>query len=339
MIRQKLQMVSSPVSACLAIAFLFFLGCGKRQNTTEPPSDEQSGVATISNTVPELSDAYKREAAPIVFKDAALQRRFAELYDESARYFNPPNPGTLIRIQKKGGGRIDGEFTRYTLDGVAISTPDGAVIIGRKNISEETQESIYEDSFSRSIAEQLVILESANKTTSRLDDIFFDTSHSSVMEKRRITAQYMPARFGPARYFVTNGVIFYRGETVSVIYETNDWICIRKSADLSTSDGWIPKFSSFMINTDNKELIAGEVDKLFKSGFLIDIDPKKNEALVDSYEWRIADTSVIEGKSRMLAIYCGQQKNSRLFWVDIKDAISGKKLAEFSVSKGLKEFH
>jgi len=337
MIRWKLHIVSSPASAWLAIAMLLFPGCGKKQKDADSPVNAPSTNEIVSDT--DLNNAYKREAAPIVFSDNVLQKRFETLYNENAINFNPPNPGTLIRIHKKGGGRIEGEFTRYTLDGVAISTPDGAVIINRKNISEDTQKTLYEDSFSRNMAEQLVKLESEKKIPVSIDDLYFDASHTPVMEKRRVTAQYMPARMGPARYFVTNGVMLYRGDIVHVIHETNDWICIIRSTNSPTSDGWIPKFSSFMTNTDNKDMVAGEVDKLFKSGFLIDIDPKKNEALVDLFEWRIADTSAIEGKCRMLAIYCGQQKNSRLFWVDVKDALSGKKLAEFSVSKGFKEFH
>jgi hypothetical protein len=40
----------------------------------------------------------------------------------------------------------------------------------------------------------------------------------------------------------------------------------------------------------------------------------------------------------LMAYYCGQQKNSRLYWVSIRDALTGKRLAEYSESKGFKEF-
>jgi len=331
-------MAALPLAVCMATVFLIVTGCGKPQHT---PGSEPAQTTNQVNPEPELNlnDGFRRAAAPVLFSDSSRQKRFEELYFEAPTFFNPPNPGTLVRIFKNSGGRVEGEFTRYTLDGIAISTPDGPVIINRKNMTEDTQVTIYEDTFSKFIAEKMVTFEMAKNIPAGLDDIYFDSELAGGLEKRRITAEYMPARLGPARYFTTNGLTHYRGEIIVVIHETNDWICVKKSADAATHAGWIPKFSSFMTNPEKKDLVAIEVDKLFKSGFLIDIDPKKNVAMVDLYEWRIADTAAVEGKSRLLAIYCGQQKNSRLFWVDIKDALTGKKLAEFSVSKGFKEFH
>lgn len=312
-------------------------GCGREQDKTAsiPSPIAETTVVTVETNI---IDGIVVAKPPVVFTDTTKQTRFEKLYQDMNDHFAPPVPGTLIRIQKTNGGRIEGQFQRYTIDGIAISTPDGPVIIDRKTMTDMTQETIFSDTFRRNFAEKLVINEAEAGRTSSLDDLYFNAVKATVIENRRITAEYMPGRLGPGRYFATNGVVHFRGETVHVVHETNGWICVKKNSRAEHNAGWIPKFSSFMTNYDNKDVVAREVEKLIESGFLIDIDPKKNEALVDLYEWRIADSSVIEGKSRMLAIYCGQQKNSKLFWVDIKDALSGRKLAEFSVSKGFKTY-
>jgi len=61
-----------------------------------------------------------------------------------------------------------------------------------------------------------------------------------------------------------------------------------------------------------------------------------NEAFIDPIVWHGIDYQTKENFCRTLAIYCGNKKGTKLYWVDIKDNNTGKKLAKYSNSLGFK---
>jgi hypothetical protein len=108
------------------------------------------------------------------------------------------------------------------------------------------------------------------------------------------------ARYGPSRrYADVPGAELYRGQIVHVIAETNAWICVKVNAEANQALGWIPKFSTFTMHPDDKAAITREVRSLMDNGLIVTVDPMKNQALVDLYEWRITDAAAIEGQSRL----------------------------------------
>ncbi len=81
------------------------------------------------------------------------------------------------------------------------------------------------------------------------------------------------------------------------------------------------------------ELLNG----LINDGFL-QIEAHYNKAYIDPKVWNSIDVNVKENLSRGLAIYCGNKKGTHLYWVDIYDKISGKKIAKYSNSWGFKVY-
>ncbi|HMP90357.1 MAG TPA: hypothetical protein PJ991_09145 [Kiritimatiellia bacterium] len=305
-------------------ATLTLSGCGKPEvSTTATESTAQTAEIDIK-TIP----------APKIFMDAGKQADFERLYETYKQFFVQPPVGTPVRIVRKNGLRVEGEMMRYTADGIAISTSDGISIIRRDDMTDETVSTLFADQFSRILAESTV--NDGGRTPA---DIFKVPTDLSSKETRRFTADRMNPHIGPGRQFAQiDGVELFRGQSVFVVAETNGWICVKESADSDRVLGWLPKYASFVTNPENKDLIKREVETLIENGFLIDVNPARNEALVDLYEWRISDSASVEGMSRLLAFYCGHQKGSRLFWVDIKDALSGRRLAEYSESKGFRVY-
>jgi len=319
----------------LAFGFsaLLLTGCG-----TKKEADTTQDTNTLSQAAKDSDpSAPPPLVAPKIFSDAKKQADFEKLFYICNDAFVPPPAGTPVRIMKKNGLRVDGEMMRFTADGIVISTPDGPLTVRRDEMSEETKESLFVDHFSRLMAEQKVNLGLTAAATLTPQDIFLDTDSTEVQEVRRFTADRMNTRLGPGRHFAPiASTELFRGQSVFVVDETNGWVCLKPSANENEVIGWVPKYATFVTNPEDKAVINREVDKLIESGFIIDVNPAKNEVLVDLYEWRISDSASAEGKSRLLAYYCGHQKGSRLFWVDIKDALSGKRLAEYSESKGFR---
>ena len=276
---------------------------------------------------------------PEVFTDQHKQRQFEQLYTSYQSVFSPPVSGSPIRVYKKSGARVEGDLLRFTATGLVLSTPDGLINVAKEEMSDDTRGQLFAEDFSRSLAEIAVQKGVEGEPPSQLSDLFLRPQSMNVIESRRFTADRLNARYGPSRRYVdVPGAEIYRGQIVHVVAETNAWICVKGDEYTDSVLGWIPKFSTFTLRPDDKATIAREVRTLMDTGFIINVDPMKNEALVDSYEWRITDDAAIEGQSRLLAFYCGHQRNSRLFWVDIRDALSNRRIAEYSESKGFKVF-
>jgi hypothetical protein len=310
--------------AAASLLFILSGGCGKKDKPVDSPGNVDAGV--ISNSV---------VRAPLVFDEKDQQARFENVFYTILPAFSQPTPGMPVRIIKNSGGRIEGELASITTNGIMITAEDNLVSIDKMEMDEATRATFFAEDFGRNIAEQRVLSAASQGQSDTLEAIFLSSGSLKVKEVRRFSTDKMAARYGPGRHFAEIvGTELYRGQSVHVVDEKNGWIKIKSNAEAPVSLGWIPRFSTFVPNPENKEAIEREVKSLLESGFIIDVNPKKNEVWVDMYEWKISDKATIEGKSRVIAYYCGQQKKSRLYWVSIKDALNGRKLAEYSESKG-----
>lgn len=75
--------------------------------------------------------------------------------------------------------------------------------------------------------------------------------------------------------------------------------------------------------------------KLENDGYL-SVEPSLNKASIAPAIWNNIDAKLKEDVSASLAIYCGNKKGTNLYWVEIYDKMSGRKLAKYSQSYGFK---
>ncbi len=315
----------------LLLSMAVIAGCGEKK--TAAPED--TGPVII--TPEELARA---ATPPKLFDDLARQRRFESMFNAYKHAFAAPEPGMLIKADLIGGKTVIGKMVHYTGGGMILATDDGAnVTVLHNAMLPESQKELFIGSFARLMAEEHV-RDGGRSRSIQPEDLFFPAKAEGTKETRRISAERTTPRLGPGRYFGVAGANnLFRGQSVQVVTERNGWIAIHPAGEGPAALGWIPKFHSFTPNPDDREIIAREVQRMREDGFLIRIEPQRNEAQVDLFTWRIADPASAEGKSRALAFYCGHQRNVRLYWVDIKDAAEGgRKLAEYSESKGFRRF-
>ena len=97
----------------------------------------------------------------------------------------------------------------------------------------------------------------------------------------------------------------------------------------------LPAFSG-----DRIDLTEGQINLISKlqSQGLLSVEPNLNKVLIDPGLWRSMKYSVKENVAATLAIYCGNKKGTQLYWVNIYDQYSGKKLAKYSRSWGFKVY-
>ena len=76
---------------------------------------------------------------------------------------------------------------------------------------------------------------------------------------------------------------------------------------------------------------------LQSQGF-ITIQTENNKVYIDQNLWNSIDAIVKENLSLSLAIYVGNKRGNNLYYVDIYDKMSGKKLAKYSKSWGFKVY-
>lgn len=96
--------------------------------------------------------------------------------------------------------------------------------------------------------------------------------------------------------------------------------------------------TSTSIRSSGTKKIDSEVavKMLIENKFIHKIEPELNRAYVNWYIWNSMDVEKKEAVSKAIAFYCGYQKGTELFWADIYDWHSGKKLANYSHSWGFK---
>jgi len=78
------------------------------------------------------------------------------------------------------------------------------------------------------------------------------------------------------------------------------------------------------------------VGALIKAGLVKKVNPSLNEAYVSRSLWNSTTIDQKKTAGYLLGYYCGHKKGSNLYWVEIKDINSGKKLAKWSASWGYK---
>ena len=89
--------------------------------------------------------------------------------------------------------------------------------------------------------------------------------------------------------------------------------------------------SSSILQNDQQQIEL--LNKLIGEGYLR-IEAQYNKAYISLDIWNKIDANVKENLSRSLAIYCGNKKGTHLYWVEIYDKMSGKKIAKYSNSWG-----
>lgn len=75
-----------------------------------------------------------------------------------------------------------------------------------------------------------------------------------------------------------------------------------------------------------------------ETGLLLRINPQMNAAFVNSAIWQALDYQLKKDIGAAMAVYCGYKKGTNINWVEIKDYRSGKRLAKYSQSFGLKTY-
>ena len=79
------------------------------------------------------------------------------------------------------------------------------------------------------------------------------------------------------------------------------------------------------------------IENFVSQGFL-EINASLNKVHIDNSLWSGMKASLKEDFSYALAIYVGNKKGTQLYWCDIHDMYSGKKIAKYSKSWGFKVY-
>ena len=111
-------------------------------------------------------------------------------------------------------------------------------------------------------------------------------------------------------------------------------ICLTTSSSESTSSVSRTSSSSIRhLSYDQEEMLA----KLTAQR-MISINSSLNEVYITTQLWNAMKYDLKKDFCAGLAIKCGNEKGTHLYWVDIKDMYSGKKLAKYSQSYGFKVY-
>ena len=88
------------------------------------------------------------------------------------------------------------------------------------------------------------------------------------------------------------------------------------------------------------ELTKGQIDLLssLQKQQLIVIEANLNRAYIDPSLWNSMKYNIKENFTASLAVFCGNEKGTYLYWVELYDQYSGKKLAKYSQSWGFKVY-
>jgi len=87
-------------------------------------------------------------------------------------------------------------------------------------------------------------------------------------------------------------------------------------------------------------LSQGQKDLIYKmeGQGMLKVEPQYNRADIDLSLWSNMKYSLKEDFAAGLAIYCGNEKGTQLYWCELYDMYSGKKLAKYSKSWGFKVY-
>lgn len=311
----------------LAAALLVLAGCA-RQEAPEPVVEE--APAAPVRAVMDQTEVGEIPAAD----NPAQQEAFTELYRDIRGVFNSPTPNQNFYLTRKEGDPVFGRLVGLSPNEVTVIDDDNQeVVIPRDALSEESAESLYADTFAEALTRQ-----AGRMNEMDLDALLKDDPDTPSRPRLLITDAPV-LRYGPGQHFtvVDQEETFLRGSVVHVLRETNDWLLVSRSASAEYGEGWMQKSLTFPVDPSNLDILEAEVEALKASGRLISIDLDRNEAVVDRYLWTLDNPAVQEGRSRLLAYYVGNKKESRR-WVDIIENQTGRRLAQYSEAKGLRVF-
>ncbi len=324
------------ISALLLPAFMIatammLAGCGKKKEAVE----EEKAEVKVEETV----DATRvKVEPPKKYTEAAKQQEFEKKFEAAAQIFNPPAPGMLVRAEPESGEPVVGELIRYVKDGVVIASGEEAITFTKSELKGSNQTEFFVEAFAESLAALQIESGFADEETG--GKTIYPPKGNQTLETRFMSTERLVPRAGPGRQYgsIEENAVF-RGSALRVRDEISGWICVQEDKEGSAILGWVPKHATGMPFTmRNDDMITRDVDKLREDGLVLDINPGMNEALVDAYLWRTSDSASVEGISRLLARYIALEKNTRVFFVVIKDNLDNRIVAEFSESRGLKVF-
>ena len=323
----------------IIVVVLITTGCGggETQKSEPAPAPTPATTQAAPKSVPPPVESIK---APQAYSDPARQKQFEALFEKAKSVFSPPRPGILIRVEPVTGDVVVGELIRFTASGLVVATPESPLTFDQAQLKEENQAELFVDAFAEKMAKVQMDAPPIDGVATGDGINILPPTQTMVRDSRQLTAERMIPRAGPGRHYVPieNNMI-YRGTALRVLDEIRDWICVSEDRATAPILGWIPKHSSSVpFGSGDQSRVNQEVEAMRESGFLVRVSPEMNEAVVDSYLWRISDSATVEGMGRLLARYCGQQKNMRVFFVVIKDGSTGQKLAEYSETRGFKVF-
>ena len=92
-------------------------------------------------------------------------------------------------------------------------------------------------------------------------------------------------------------------------------------------------YTTLTLSSEQRELITTlETERLLR------VNPSRNRADIQKRFWNELESSLKEDFAAGLAIYVGNEKGTQLYWVEVYDMQSGKKLAKYSRARGFKVY-
>lgn len=80
------------------------------------------------------------------------------------------------------------------------------------------------------------------------------------------------------------------------------------------------------------------INSFIESGFIEKMKPELNKAYVDYVVWSSFNVEQKEKIAQNMAYYCGYKKGTNLYWVEIYNYQSGKRIAKYSDAWGFKVY-
>ena len=148
-------------------------------------------------------------------------------------------------------------------------------------------------------------------------------------------------RMGPGKNFKPiDGVLLQKGELVNVLEERDGWIRFQApSTNGSIVSAWVNKFATLPLKDSDAAVQEADIKMLRDEGIVVEFIASNNVARVNLELWNELDYLVRQGVGRSLAFYCGAKRGTGLNWVEFRDSRSGKRVAKYSESQGLKIYN
>ncbi|HEY8240044.1 MAG TPA: hypothetical protein VIH35_01295 [Kiritimatiellia bacterium] len=304
----------------------------------------EGGHGEGHGAAPHVAPPNPADLAPKIYPEPEWQERFAHWYKEYYGMFQPINEGLRIRVSLEGNGDVTGTYMGLTNETtIMMLTPNGFTNFAPAVLTETTRERLLVTEFAAINAKREVEAERAAGTKPPVADTMADAPVAEVIEKRFAATEGtgLDFRMGPGKHFKTvNGALLQKGELIPVLEERSGWIRFRAATtNPEPITVWVNKFATLPQLDVNPETQERDIKALQDSGVILEFIPSNNIARVDVDIWNEMDFLVRQGIGRSLAFYCGAKRGTGLNWVEFRDVRSGKRIAKFSESQGLKIYN